>query len=762
MRAVAPISAPLAPLATPLSSMSGFIPALRSLKDLEQQISATDPIAPTRFGAILEDLKPRIHHMTTLARTLTSNFGKSPLLAEQRLRDMMFARLRATAKAGTTLKDIYSVAILLPLTSWNSVNSTLCTNMKHAVYVLARDFFAKDQSVDEFLASLKSPESFRATKPKRGQITIVNGSLIALQLRSTQRLPEFLNRLEELVRTALATHPENFEGLPADLDLTRLKLNELCAGVAKYDGSEDMRDPLRNLSPILFQIQNLRDTALKRAEALASARERNSDMNQITDTDVDGVDVSQKMVWREGRWLTDMEILNTLKATVLLPVGNDNTAPGRARQYRSLSKDDLIYIAKKLALNDGLADKWIASLESNTTSTATNQDISDFVNALQKEFEGAVTDPRLLAFYEAAGGSFQPDRSLRQLEDLGKHVDLLIASAMTAAESDNLPGDSLKSGLALALQSAIHFLEDVSHDVRDRVTRANRELMVHAAIEKVGNHYETMATKGFRLQTEEAGYAIIGFEAQHAKLLDTEANPLTPNHRMDVNALKLKRLAHLVAQELFGDEGKSMIEVFGMGDEIAIILPRHDARGQLIDMNQVAATFRKILKEKLFPTPVHYQQKVDVRGKTLRRRQYRAKPSSDFLKGHPNWKHFTVAADPDAVIGSGKDRRAWILTINGAVLKNPLPVTLNDFAPDSFEKIMGLVDCRLCVDFQPLVLRDEMSGRYMRTSDERAEYLLARVNQVFEWDKLVKETRQPNRGIYRKDEKNGKMVLLPG
>lgn len=301
--------------------------------------------------------------------------------------------------------------------------------------------------------------------------------------------------------------------------------------------------------------------------------------------------------------------------------------------------------------------------------------------------------------------------------------------------------------LSVALAGAVEFVRDIGFEVRDRHTRVNKELAAHAAVEMVENFYEGLAYREIPREGDD-GYAIIGFEAMQAQALDLEVNPITHEHWLDVNMLKLKMVGHRVAERYFGKGAdgsvNDCVEVFAMGDELAVIFPQHDRNGQRLDMKRLAQVFRDILRE-LFPELLHYAKKINSDGKTLRRKQYQATIQE---------KSMMIATDPEALAGRPGDRRVWILEQDGVALNIPVLTSLDAIQIMSIKNVMGPVDCRLCVDLQPLALRDP---GFMTDREAKARYLLKRINAVLDADNKVKKQTHPNRGIYALHPETGEL-----
>lgn len=833
----------------------GLLPPLDHIDLRLQELAALPSFTAAQLReceTLIREAGRILPHLQGVAFQLLSDSGLSPILGGQRLRDMIFERLRAV-KTGGPVKDIYSVAIPLDrMSTWNDdIGKKAATDLRGLLYALTREFVASDAAVEDFIAA--TPLEF-FTDPlgnpsaPRGQTTLVNRTLIAMQLSSVERIPLLLDHLEwivsgvlkrlllqrdELVRQQLyliqigrfAQVDIAMNWIECELARTRLllggfewgedgqtvvyiqekpaggyrqhalaafRLGGMGAGVARYALSEDTtagEKGLRNITSVFRLAHAMRDQAIQNAESLAAmlmgCEVLVAGVNRLAWDAVSGR-VSHRIFWREGQYLTGRTIYRGL---LRILAWEGSTDP--RRMFRQFSVSQLMEVAvwcAKQALEDQarqvgaalpvprnkarrLAGQWLAALRAERADRK-HPLIRQFVTAIQQAFTRPVTEPVMLALYQELGGVLEPWRLVRHMAgDSPRTLTRRIAAYFETVRAEALrrrsgPADAL-DGMGPAVSEALlreligdvrrafHIFRRSSFNLRDGKTRTLATI-APAARRTVEGFYARLAAQGITPQGAVPGYLLVGFEGQYARTIDEEGNAITPNHVMDANMVRLRRLSHAVnwvfrrrLRQIGGPLIALPIEVYAQGDEIVTFMPRHLSDGREIDapmLIQLARIYRATLRQAL-PYFIHYEKKIrPPRGaKQLRLKQWRVV----LLDG----REMLVAGARDCFDTGAEDPRLWPLTRDGRDKKQTKPVTVGELPVVRYEPVRGKIGCRLCV--LPVALSPLTPYGTPLLHTDMDEHLLDRMFHVIDRDVEVKRRPRASKRIYFIDPTSG-------
>ena len=601
--------------------------------------------------------------------------GRLSTLALGRLFNIMFPRIRALAKTKKgereAIDPFYSIAILMPMTTWNSVGNSLGTTLKMLIYLAAREYFRiQEEDPKKFLDSLTIDDLLRTYEEALGQTTldlkdfgkttVVNGVMVGVQSPRIDLLEPFLESLEEICtgllgmlfdsRQAILARdvdnmpkpssgglqevdaligdfvqtsrpkdqlhsPENYlfyrhtddDGMVRHYSLGELYFEQVYAGASKYNEALDEQTPgpeaekRLNPSSIFGEGMRVRDSGIKNAELCAEEKGENG---RVLIDDPRAKDRSDQ-VWREGRFLSPLEVLTTLRT---VDQDTDFEDPARPRRYDTDKRSPLISsqrrtpqkrvfkgahfkdleaVAEIVATNylaylaqiktpsvtghedaASMARAWVEGLEGmNQRAPSTVNE--EFAHALSRMFLEELDDPRLVAIYHECGGIVEPQKILRMREDAMAEIYDIMDSLYyknTIAFMGPVALDETERNRALvrlyldALDRAAYFFSVAEHDLRDGIMRT-RDMVAAAALESVVAYYDELEADGIIIPHEERVAIFIGGEAKNAKVYN-EIRPVTAKHGVDRNMGSMAFMAPAAG-----------VQIFGESREYAVVMP---------------------------------------------------------------------------------------------------------------------------------------------------------------------------------------------
>ncbi|MBU1918540.1 hypothetical protein KKF63_10485 [bacterium] len=777
------------------------------------------------------------------SQRIITDMGRKAILGQGRLANMIFGRARNILEAREkgedfTPKPIYSTAVILPMTEWNSYNNAVGNVMKEISYLVQREFLSSEhETIDAFLENLSTDSLLRDHESTAGQVTleeretgqttVVNGVIIAAQLNDTSKLKYYLENIGAFIfgvvnillnkkealenKSALTVREEaKLNGIEAliggfyrnssgkiffsyyekgvrhEVPFEKLYLNLVSAGIAKYDESLEEHEgftadkALHNLIWIRKEVQRMRDEAIKNAELAASKKEPTV---IVVDSPLAKIRADQS--WRDGSHLSSDDILASLVAIIQ---DTKMGAEDRPRKYARGPKTNVLKNQRKTSANrlfkgvdwndlslpnssggrgialeaalhfvkggrasvtkasspEDLAKAWLAALEDRSFLEKPSQAAREFSEALESLFFESITNARVLALYHECGGFVDPQRIMRQFYSLQTELFDNVQQLYSLGSVNDNPNynsqlEEITAKLNKVINEARALMSFVGHDIRDRETRP-REIVAPAARKMVAAFYSNLEQRN--LSVENAGYHIIGFEAKNAKVLDRETNPISPYHVLDTNMIRMRRIARLVAREVFGQKDGGVtdcVESYAQGDEMVAFFPKHKRDGSLVTLEEINAAYRKVL-QRLFPqNKLHYNHKQDVDEGTLRLKEWHVRAIIS-APGFPDKEEeYIIAADKSAFNNpASKEQRFWVLAKGGARVQTSFQGLLNRGDINILHRtpVLGPISARLCALSLPLIPKKG----FLQSSANETDTLLDRaVDLVMALDAQVKE-----------------------
>lgn len=841
-----------------LPAKDDFFSVLDEAQQIDRYLQrAIDDPEATRLSHLVSDvnwMESSVRAMHDVGRSLITENYSSSILGAEFLRDMVFER-RSIAASGKNRKGqpaapqpIHSVDLVLPMSFWNSaVTKEAATLMKLLVFRLAREFFARDMSVEEFIAALspdadptvrldaeKIASELLASPQDYGRVSFVNKTVVAIQLHETSRLAEFLENLPRLADAALIamlarTHDlqsqlqENFRiGAVSDFDnvskisraqrdldvfiqhfeqigeepvkyigrneqgervvraVTEFGLERIVAGVSHYPENEDgyqTRNLKRNKSRALMTASRMRDEALTRAEGLAQrvselddeefAQLKVMDRIQTQDHPSD----TPRLYWREGRYLSVRRIQSALEALykkcMTRASGDSSTVQEQGIETPESLQKALYGVAvsrrtkrlhtpnssqREAAMREALG--WMLAL-SDPAFPARAERLEKLAEACHDCFMSPVESSMVAILYDALGGTIDPKRMVRDftlkqthdgrlgilgmLERVKSQLTVPFQAGQVKVPCDRQLADSLRE-LRGEYRRLTQKYRGFAYDLLNGVARPEG-VFASAVYHGVREHYERLEAAGLTDTDVVPGYVFIGFEAMNARVLDREGNPVTDKHIFDANMQLLKRspfkavqrFARSLSEKLAGAGLKLPVELYAMGDELVLALPRHTQTGRALnegDFSVIAMMIREMLWQDV-PYMIHYETKIKEGKRVQRPKIYRMKDEQGRV-----WR---VAAAAGAFERKDPDEPVWWLEgEDGTVLEKPLRKSLRDLDGCSAESVRGKVNCRLCVSSIDLKPFDERLGRRLESREEIIAYLDAYKQFTIDLDEALR------------------------
>lgn len=575
--------------------------------------------------------------------------------------------------------------------------------------------------------------------------------------------------------------------------------HKLVAGISTFDKSLDAEflehqqdGKLANDAWIQTEIARMIDDVVQKAEWA----DKNATKENRLFLDIPEAERPAKLAWRMGRHLTHKQILEGLKHIQRNADKPFDPYANEARTFRKFTYEDLVgefpattkegvlelaakYFKANLSrLPDHVQDEyrsldfqdmgqedialfWLQCLERDpddrfgTDDTRHKHQLSfeHMAYGLQFAFMDHHGNAQLDALFKDLGGVVRPLRWFRRYDDYIQAAQDLKTKAF--AQDADLKELTKQATLLAKVGQELLDLTGYNIITGDTVPIS---LAPDYTVAMLRNHYAMLAKKGIHIPNYKQGYFAVGVEAKNAKVIEDVA-PITSHDKLDKHMGLIRRVARFTLTEIFGTQARDimpslMISTDPTGDEIEINTPQHDLQGQKISPAKFNA-FRKAMQKILNFDNLHYNHKQAVAQGTLRHKMWRtevalSKKLADNL-GVRRYQSVVIAAAKDAFASKQADQRAWILSIDGKTLKNPIFFKLNKNEVqlrDEPSPYLGPINVRICVIERNFVDND---GNPLNDTELR-DLIADDIALAMDLDNMAKKQPKPEVGAWLYNE----------